>query len=344
MRTNNHLLALNLRAGEVVEVRSKEEILRTLDDNGRLDQLPFMPEMLKYCGKKFKVIKRADKVCDTIEKTGCRRMYNTVHLEKARCDGEAHGGCEAGCLLLWKEAWLLRADNGSIATSPGHAKSLAQKNVCRLETLTRMTRRTPDAGKESTEELFSCQATEVRKASSDLAWWDYRHYIRDITSGNRSIYEVLRAIFLELFAAALRIKGYRALVWTFNSVQRLRGGSPYPNREGKLKKTPSGALDLQPGELVDVKSHEEILTTLDTNNKNRGLRFDVEMVKYCSGRYKVLRKVRKIIDEKTGKMMQLPNDCLILDGVECVGDYHQLCPRSIFAYWREIWLKRVDNI
>jgi hypothetical protein len=54
--------------------------------------------------------------------------------------------------------------------------------------------------------------------------------------------------------------------------------------------------------------------------------------------------VRKIIDEKTGKMMQLPNDCLILDGVECVGDYHQLCPRSIFAYWREIWLNRVGNV
>jgi hypothetical protein len=32
-----------LRAGDWVEVRSKQEILRTLDKGGRLEGLPFMP-------------------------------------------------------------------------------------------------------------------------------------------------------------------------------------------------------------------------------------------------------------------------------------------------------------
>ena len=32
--------------------------------NGRLDELPFMPEMLKYCGARVKVGKRAHKTCD----------------------------------------------------------------------------------------------------------------------------------------------------------------------------------------------------------------------------------------------------------------------------------------
>jgi len=41
---------LCLRSGEWVQVRTKEEILATLDLNGRLDELPFMPEMLQYCG------------------------------------------------------------------------------------------------------------------------------------------------------------------------------------------------------------------------------------------------------------------------------------------------------
>jgi hypothetical protein len=40
---------LDLRAGEWVEVRNKDEILSTLYENGRLDQLPFMPEMFAYC-------------------------------------------------------------------------------------------------------------------------------------------------------------------------------------------------------------------------------------------------------------------------------------------------------
>ena len=106
--TSENRSALNLRAGDVVEVRSKSEILATLDANGSKEALPFMPEMLQHCGKKFRVYKRADKACDTVAKTGARRMENSVHLENVRCDGLAHGGCQAGCLIYWKEAWLKR--------------------------------------------------------------------------------------------------------------------------------------------------------------------------------------------------------------------------------------------
>jgi hypothetical protein len=72
---------IHLRAGELVEVRSKEEILSTLDTDGALDGLPFMPEMLQCCGNRFRVYKRADKTCDTITGSNqSRRMKNTVHL------------------------------------------------------------------------------------------------------------------------------------------------------------------------------------------------------------------------------------------------------------------------
>src|SRR5690242_3042732 len=53
-----------LKAEEWVEVRSRREILATLDQRGRLDGMPFMPEMFQYCGKRFRVFKRADKTCD----------------------------------------------------------------------------------------------------------------------------------------------------------------------------------------------------------------------------------------------------------------------------------------
>src|SRR5262245_35615858 len=95
-----------LRVGDWIEVRSRDEILSTLDERGCLDSLPFMPEMLKYCGKRFRVYRSAHKTCDTIKEYKIRRMTNAVHLEGLRCDGEAHGGCQAGCLLFWKEAWL----------------------------------------------------------------------------------------------------------------------------------------------------------------------------------------------------------------------------------------------
>jgi len=80
---------LDLRAGDWVEVRSVEEILATLDDLGSLDGLPFMPEMLQYCGRRFQVFKSAHKTCDTIATYRNRRMNNAVHLEGLRCDGAA---------------------------------------------------------------------------------------------------------------------------------------------------------------------------------------------------------------------------------------------------------------
>jgi hypothetical protein len=41
-----------LSVGNWVEVRSKEEILRTLDENGQLEGMPFMPEMFAFAGSR----------------------------------------------------------------------------------------------------------------------------------------------------------------------------------------------------------------------------------------------------------------------------------------------------
>ena len=95
-----------LRVGDWVEVRTPKEILATLDKEGCLDSLPFMPEMMQYCGKTFPISKSAHKSCNTLGGGGIRRMADAVHLEGLRCDGASHGGCQAACLLFWKTAWL----------------------------------------------------------------------------------------------------------------------------------------------------------------------------------------------------------------------------------------------
>ena len=99
-------MPIKLRAGDLVEVRSAAEILATLDDNGCLAGLPFMPEMIPYLGGRFRVSKRAHKTCDTVHQTGGRRLDGCVHLEDLRCDGSGHDGCMAMCLLFWKTDWL----------------------------------------------------------------------------------------------------------------------------------------------------------------------------------------------------------------------------------------------
>ena len=107
-----------LRSGDVVVVRSAEEILATLDERGMIDGLPFMAEMLAFCGQRLRVGGRGDNVCDTIEQRGARRLPDAVYLEDLRCSGASHGGCEAECRIFWKEAWLRRADGEAPQATP----------------------------------------------------------------------------------------------------------------------------------------------------------------------------------------------------------------------------------
>ena len=73
---------MTLSAGDWVEVRSKDEILATLDENGRLDGLPFMPQLFKWCGQRFQVHKRAHKTCDTVMGIDHRRMARATPAKR----------------------------------------------------------------------------------------------------------------------------------------------------------------------------------------------------------------------------------------------------------------------
>jgi hypothetical protein len=315
--------SLQLRAGELVEVRSAEDILATLDARGRFEGLPFMPEMLQHCGKQFRVFKRADKNCDRIHGKGLiRKMNDAVHLDMLRCDGQAHDACEAGCLIFWKEAWLTRA-SAERETAASAPRAAVGQFVCTMDDLRTATRapQQPVTGGPT----YSCQATEQLAYSVPLPEGD-GHYIKDVRCGNASWRQVLRTIVIE----------------RFNEFQRKRDGLMYPRVFGTLKKTPASSKGLQPGDLVRVKTREEILATLDVRERNRGLSFDKEMVKFCGDAYKVLRRVKNIIEEKSGRMLTMKGDCIILDGAACEGDYNKLCPRAIYPYWRELWLEPID--
>jgi hypothetical protein len=327
--------ALDLKIGELVEIRPPSEILATLDERGRLDALPFMPEMLQFAGKQFRVSKRAFKTCDQVKNSGMYRMERTVHLEGLRCDGSAHGGCQAGCLIFWKEGWLKRAGDDGQEATPAAAPAPPVTIVATLETLQRETR-PPGAGPD--EEIFSCQNTAIPEAApTHIPGWDVRQYIQDVTTGNAPVRQVVRGLVIHLF---------NKFQWANRKfLPRLllvNGGRSYPQIEGRVEgRTPKETLDLQPGELVEVKSREEIFQTIDQTGHNRGLRFDIEMLRYCGQQARVQRRVNRLIDEKTGKMVHIKGDCIVLDGFICAADFHQSCPRGIEEYWREIWLKRV---
>ena len=319
-----------VQASDVVRVRSREEILATLDANGRLNGQPFMPEMLQFAGRELPVSAVAHKTCDTINRpsTGLRQLDHTVHLVGARCDGSAHGGCQAGCLLFWREEWLETPDGIPLRVQPPELSPAATEKTLHDDTV---------AGIDvDGATLYRCAATELLEASSPLPSYKIPQYVADVRSGNYRPLFVIRGLLILLF------NKFQALSRKLPRRLRIADGLPYPFLRGIGPGPKTEALGLQPGDLVEVRSKDEIIATLGPNNKNRGLIYDVEMLPYCGRRARVLKKVEKIIEEHTGRMIHL-RDCVILDQVTCVGTYHRFCPRAIHIYWREAWLRRVGE-
>jgi hypothetical protein len=343
---------MSLRAGDWVEVRSKEEILSSLDSNGRLDGLPFMPQMFELCGRRVRVYKSAHKTCDTVNWTGGRTLPDAVHLENVRCDGRAHGGCQAACLIFWKAAWLKPVDGDfpsakgegdrSPARLPGRATRCSEEAVWAGT----LARDQPATG----GPRYSCQATDLPVFTKHLPWWDARQYVKDYTSGNASLGQLISGAIYGSYYYFVR-PGHdtvrKPFRWLYDRVVSLWGGLPFPRRRGVVpigELTPKVTLDLQPGELVRVKSYEDILATIDKANKNRGLFFDAEMVPYCGKTFRVQARVSQFIGENTGLMVTLRTPAVILENVwcqACYSDRRMHCPRSIYSWWREVWLERV---
>jgi hypothetical protein len=321
---------LDLRVGDVVVVRSEAEILATLDERGELAALPFMPEMLRFCGKQFTVDKVAHKLCDTVSRSGMRRMRDAVHLEGVRCDAAAHGGCQTACLFYWKEAWLERSDRREQVAAPADEPRVTVPDLYELATR---------PGDTDGEVLYTCQATELLRAAPELLpVRNIRQYVDDVRSGNAGVLEVVRAFLVGLFnhlqAVSTRVLPRR--LW-------FRDGLRWRFVKGTLTKTPTGHTDLQPGELVRIRPQAEIMSTLDKSLRNRGLGFEEEMARHCGREARVLRRVDRCIEESTGRMLQMKNPCIVLEDIICEGAYTAMCPRSIYAFWREIWLERVTE-
>lgn len=302
-------MVLGLKSDDVVEVKSLAEIRATLDGRGEFDGVPFMPEMERFCGRRLRVSKRADKVCVELEQMlDFRRMENAVFLDEVRCDGAAHDGCQKLCLIFWKEAWLKRLPHGTQAEPT-------------IDWVKSFPREPPPPVDET--KTYSCQSTAVYRATQPIAQWDPRQYLRDLRSRALRPRELLQVLFLE----------------TYNAVARRRGRREFGGIFGHLKKTPSATLGLEGGELVRVKTKQEILDTLDEKGKNRGMYFSLDMTRNCGQHLRVITPVKRMILEHNGKMKQISNTVL-LEGGECSGLCNRGCARGGHPLWREVWVEK----
>ena len=294
--------------GQLVEVRSEEEISKMLDSNGKFDGVPFMPEMVKYCGTQARVYRRANKTC--VEGDGTRGMRDTVFLENLRCDGEFHDGCQRDCAFFWKEAWLKPVQDG---VRPQEIKDSGLKSAGGLLGLLPT----------KVSDRYYCQSTELFSATSPLSRWNIGQFVEEVRNSELSISD---------FALIL-----------FRTVRhRLLGFAEVGSIVGVQKKSTRIDLGLKSGEWVKVKEAEEIRSTLDAGRKNFGLEFVPVMSEYIGGQYQVDKPVQKIIIEGTGHMVRLKNTVSLQD-VRCKGLCVKNCPRNSSLYWREAWLERAEG-
>jgi hypothetical protein len=313
---------MTLKAGDIVVVRPPDEILATLDERGELEGLPFMPEMIKACGQRFVVSATADRVCDRVVVGPPRSLWfpRAVVLDDFRCDGTGHDGCQAECRVLWKEAWLC-----PVADVAGDWSGPNESSDALRGWLAPHTREIADG-----ETRFRCQATLALNAAVPLSVKDARSYVRVLRGRNVSV-----ARFVRVMVRAVRLETAKKL-----------GRLQEPEVRGRGSVSPRlPVVGLQPGDRVRVKTREQIEATLNDKGRNRGLFFDREELAFCGKTLQVRQVIKRFIDERTGKMVELKSDCVSLEGGICSGEDsigRWFCPRGIYAYWREGWLEPVS--
>lgn len=339
--------ATSMKMGDWVEVKTPAEILCTLDTQGALDGMPFMPEMLEFCGRRFQIRKSAHKTCESMTHKA-RYLKDVVHLD-TRCSGTAHGGCMAGCLLFWKKAWLRSVDGPASQEIPAEDCAKTEATPKPGEMIARMLSNYCVIANNGVVR-YSCQATHIREASNPLRWWDMRQYVRDLRSGNLTLGELACGTTHAFWMAMIRLLPRSRLVRScYEHLRFLWRGSAFPRRMGTIpcgERTPVSNLNLRAGELVRVRSISEIDHTLDCAGKNRGLYFDPEQIPYTNRTFRVLRQVERIINEDTGEMLPMKTPSVVLESVVCRGQYgrcRMFCPRSAYLLWREAWLERAES-
>jgi len=301
-----------LYPGDLVEVKSPLEILQTLDRDGTLDGLPFMPEMVGFIGKRFQVSRRVIKTCISMPETTMRvfKADDVVTLEGLRCSGANHDGCQKACMIFWRPAWLRKVEDETQAGVDPEA-------IARLRSSLKTT---------TGPQTYFCQASELLRVTDPLSRWGrFGKCFTEIRVGNCNVPQMAQ----------------RIAIWLFWRIRRLILGR---YAQGPNQSTPVETLNLQPGELVDVKSIENIIQTLDGKAHNRGLYFTPDMRLLCGGQKRVESRLDKIIVDGSGKMRQLRNT-VYLEGSHC-GCSHVAfggCPRGEFSYWREIWVRRAGD-
>ncbi|MEI8139868.1 MAG: hypothetical protein WCI03_08375 [bacterium] len=107
------LIRVELKPGDKVRVRSREEIEATLNSWNQFKHCAFMEEMWPYCGTTQTVFKRVLKFLDERDYL-VKKCSGMVILRDVICEGTRDfGPCDRSCFLFWREEWVERISDSN---------------------------------------------------------------------------------------------------------------------------------------------------------------------------------------------------------------------------------------
>jgi hypothetical protein len=112
-------------------------------------------------------------------------------------------------------------------------------------------------------------------------------------------------------------------------------------RSSNLVNNPSSRLGA--GDWVKVRSLKEIEATLNHWGQLRGCTFMPEMASYCGTTQRVLKPMKRFVDERDLRVKK-SSGIILLEKVMCQGTAaFGSCDRSCFVFWREEWLEKIEE-
>lgn len=148
--------------------------------------------------------------------------------------------------------------------------------------------------------------------------------------------------FKRTFARQWNYVGKKHLRIYITPFLKLVRGTPSETKSNQINFSTTYVTEpIQTGDLVRVRSKDEILPTLDVWKELKGCAFLDEMWQYCDTNQKVLKRMERFLDERDYKVKKV-NGLILLDGVMCQGTpVFGQCDRSCHFFWREEWLEKL---
>jgi hypothetical protein len=100
----------------------------------------------------------------------------------------------------------------------------------------------------------------------------------------------------------------------------------------------------KPGDLVRVRSREEIEATLNIWHQYKGCMFMPDaMERYCGTLQRVFKPMERFVDERD-YYVKKTHGIILLQGIHCEGSrFYGRCDRACFSFWREEWLEKIEE-